>query len=427
MKLAIDRITIVDPSADIDQEQLKGIQDSIQEIGLSHPLIVRPAMNSAEGWLLVAGEKRLLAAKSLGWLEIDVEARDVTEQQAKVIRLQENLKRFNLPWWEQVVLVEQLHALRQAEHGVATRGRPIKGTEPQGWSIKDTAEELSVGVGPLSEDLSLARALRNNPTLAKVKDKKTAIRLMRVAADRYRTELDSSAPKFGKDEDIKNQVYFGDSESVLKNLPSASVDHCITDPPWIKFFDASLRIDERTLPVFKELFRVLKSGSLLYLFCGLQDYAYYAGTDYPDPDNPNDTLHRMGELERIGFTVSNTPVIWQKINSLSRRGVRPWEYSRDFEFIIVAAKGNPTLVSSRQLSGIKPFKIVHPSSMVHPNEKPQELLEDLITDCSYEGNIIIDPFAGSGVLGSACKKQKRDYILIERDKKFYDNICKRMA
>src|SRR4249919_1801448 len=299
MKLAIDRIAIVDPSTDIDQEQLRGIQDSIQEIGLSHPLIVRPAMNSTEGWLLVAGEKRLLAAKSLGWPEIDVEVRDVNEKQGKVIRLQENLKRFNLPWWEQVVLVEQLHALRQEEHGVATRGRPQKGTEAQGWSIKDTAEELSVGVGPLSEDLSLARALKNNPTLAKVKDKKTAIRLMRVAADRYRTEIDASAPKFGSEADIRNQIYFGDSESILKNLPSNSVDHCITDPPWIKFFDPSLRIDERTLPVFKELYRVLKSGSMLYLFCGLQDYAYYAGTDYPDPDNPNETLHRTGELEKL--------------------------------------------------------------------------------------------------------------------------------
>jgi DNA modification methylase len=92
----------------------------------------------------------------------------------------------------------------------------------------------------------------------------------------------------------------------------------------------------------------------------------------------------------------------------------------------VAAKGGATLVSSRQLSGIKPFKIVHPSAMIHPNEKPLELLEDLITDCSYEGNLILDPFGGSGVLGSACRKQKRDYILIERDRKFYMNICQRM-
>jgi DNA modification methylase len=426
VRIPLDQITIVDPSSAIDQEQLIGIRDSIQEIGLSHPLILRRANNSGEGYLLVAGEKRYLAAKELGWSDIEAEIREVDERQGKIIRLQENLKRFNLPWWEQVMLVEQLHQIRQQEHGIASRGRPQKGTEAQGWSIRDTAEELGVGVGPLSEDLSLARALKNNPTLAKVQDKKTAIRLMRVAADRYRTELDATAPKFGKLEDIRNQVYFGDSESVLKNLPDHSVDHCVTDPPWIKYFDAKLRIDERTTPVFKELYRVLKSGALLYLFCGLQDYAYYAGTDYPDPDSPNETLHRTGELERLGFTVSSTPIIWQKVHSLSRRGVRPWEYSRDFEFVIVACKGSATLVSSGQLSGIKTFKIVHPSAMVHPNEKPVELLEDIISDCSYEGNLIIDPFAGSGVVGSACKRKKRNYILIERDKKFYDQIVRRM-
>ena len=110
MRVLLERITIVDPSADIDQDQLKGIQDSIQEIGLSHPLIVRPAINSLDGWLLVAGEKRFIAAQRLGWTEIDAEVRDITEQQGRVIRLQENLKRFNLPWWEQVVLVEQLHS-----------------------------------------------------------------------------------------------------------------------------------------------------------------------------------------------------------------------------------------------------------------------------------------------------------------------------
>jgi DNA modification methylase len=165
---------------------------------------------------------------------------------------------------------------------------------------------------------------------------------------------------------------------------------------------------------------------MLYLFVGLQDWIYYAGNEFPDPADPSQTIHVRGALENLGFNVSGTPILWQKINSLSRRGVRSWEYSRDFEFIVVAAKGNPTLVTSAQLSAIKSFKIVHPSSMIHPNEKPVELIEDIITDCSYEGNIIIDPFGGSGVVGAACKKTKRQYVLVERDKKFYDGIVKRL-
>jgi DNA modification methylase len=65
--------------------------------------------------------------------------------------------------------------------------------------------------------------------------------------------------------------------------------------------------------------------------------------------------------------------------------------------------------------------------MIHPNEKPISLIEDLVTDCSYEGNVIVDPFGGSGVLAEACKKNKRKYVVCERDRKSYEAICKRMG
>lgn len=425
MKIQLDDIEIPDPTDDIDQVQLKELADSMKEIGLSHQIIVRPAIIlGGKPYSLVAGEKRLLAARQLGWDEIETDVQDITYEKGKEKRIHENLKRFNLPWWDQVVLVEQLHQMRQAEHGIAQRGRPSieDNLEKQGWSIRDTANELGVGVGPLSEDLSLARALRFDKSLQKVKDKKTAIKLVRMAAQRHSTEMEATLPnRFDVDE-----VYFGDSAAILSKLPANSIDHCITDPPWIRFFDASLTIDERTVPVFKELFRVLKSNSFLYIVCGLDDYAYYAGRAEPDPNNPNELLRFRGVLENLGYNVSNTPVIWQKENSLSRRGVRQWEYDRDFEFIIVAAKGNPVLSSSRRLSGVKKYAIVPPVKMIHANEKPLALIEDIISDCSYEGNTIIDPFAGSGILGVACKKMKRHYILCEREKKYYDGILKRL-
>ena len=141
---------------------------------------------------------------------------------------------------------------------------------------------------------------------------------------------------------------------------------------------------------------------------------------------PRGATARASSLARH-FRVSNTPVIWKKENTLSRRGVRAWEYDRDFEFIVVAVKGNPALTTARRLSGIKSYAIVPPMKMIHPNEKPLALIEDIVTDCSYEGNIIIDPFAGSGILGVACKNQKRNYILIERDREFYVAICRRMG
>jgi len=288
----------------IDEEQLAQLQESIKEKGLSHQIIVRQANGSYE---LVSGEKRLLAAKRLGWVEIEATVREIDSAEGEEIRLHENLKRFNLPWWEQVILVERLHQLRQAKYGEAKDGRPSKEEGKVGWSIRDTARELQVGVGPLSEDLSLARALRRDSTLKNVKDKKTAIRLIRIAETRHRAELEATLPS-NLDGD---QVFFGESTAVLTQLPSTSIHHCITDPPWINFFEPSLRLDERTLPVFRELYRVLKHGAFLFIFCGLDDYAYYAGTDIPVGDVENRVEHRAGELEKVGFKVGKTPLIWQ--------------------------------------------------------------------------------------------------------------------
>lgn len=425
MKLAISSIKFV-PTQETDEARaaeilsnIDGIADSLKELGLSHPVIVRPGENGS--YELVSGEKRIRAAQKLEWKEIEAEVRNVTEIQGKIIQTHENLKRYNLPWWESALLVEALHRFRQQEHGDTQIGRPKKGEEKSGWGIRDTARELGLALGPIAEDLQLARAVQFDPSLRNVKDKKTAVRLVKIAARRHEAEEDA-----GLSTDLEvNQAFFGDSTVILSQFPSGSVDHCITDPPWINFFEESLTLDQRTLPVFREVFRVLRLQGFLYLFCGLDDYSYYCG--YDRRDEKGGIIHTFGELEKIGFRVSKTPLIWHKTHTLSRRGVKSWEYDRDFEFIIVATKGNPALTSPTSISGVKTFPAVHVRNLKHPNEKPVELLRDIIKDCSYEGNIILDPFGGSFVTGHAAKDLKRRFIVCEREKKFYDAGRKRLG
>jgi DNA modification methylase len=123
---------------------------------------------------------------------------------------------------------------------------------------------------------------------------------------------------------------------------------------------------------------------------GLDDYSYYCGYDRRDPEA---RFYTWGELEKIGFRISKTPLIWHKTNTLSRRGVKAWEYDRDFEFIIVATKGNPALTSPTSISGVKSFPVVPVKNLIHPNEKPLTI-KSILSDCSYEGNVILDPFGG---------------------------------
>jgi len=431
MRVNIKELAISDANLDEEQtETIKNLADSMKEIGLSHPIIIRKCSPNEQLkgvlYVPVAGERRIRAAITLGWQDIEADLREVSEHDGKIIRLHENLRRHNLPWHEQVSLVAELHALRQSVHGIPDKGRPWDGKK--GWSLRDTAEELNVGLGNLSEDLLLARALETDPNLGKVKDKRTAIRLARIAVTREQNYIFAQAPMQATrtSEGLEvDTVWLGDSAEILKRLPAASVDHCITDPPWIKFFDAKLRIDQRTLPVFKELYRVLKPGAMLYVFAGMDDVYYYSG--YNLPGSNNESIHTKGELEKVGFNVATTPVIWHKQKSLSRRGVRPWEYDKDFEFIIVACKGHGALPSTSTLSGVKSYPIVPSPSLIHPNEKPLALIEDIVTDCSYDNNIIIDPFGGSGVVAAACKKTDRRYILIEREKSYYDGIMGRLA
>ena len=56
----------------------------------------------------------------------------------------------------------------------------------------------------------------------------------------------------------------------------------------------------------------------------------------------------------------------------------------------------------------------------HPTIKPLELLEKFIKNSSHAGDIILDPFMGSGTTGVACKKLNRDFIGIEIDKDYFE-------
>jgi DNA modification methylase len=424
VKIPIEQVSYekTEDSDDLKAD-LENISSSLKEVGLSHPIIVRPANGS---YSLVSGEKRLRAAELAGWKEIEAEIREVSEIQGKIIQTHENLKRHNLPWWEEAALIQALHAFRQSEHGEGQSGRP-KRDEPKktGWGIRDTAIELGKSLGPIAEDLQLARAVQLDPSLRNIRDKKTAIRLVRIAAQRHQAEEEAGLGG-GAGDFAVNQTYLGDSASILSQFPAQSIDHCITDPPWIKFFDETLTLDKRTLPVLEQVYRVLRHDGFLFMFCGFDDLSYYCGFDRRD-NKTGDLIHTNGELERLGFNISKSPMIWHKLNSMSRRGVRSWEYDRNYELGIIATKGSPAMTAPTVSSAVKTFPVVPPVKLIHPNEKPVELLKDIINDLTYEGNIILDPFGGSFVTAVAAKESKRRYVICERDKKFYDAGRKRLG
>lgn len=64
---------------------------------------------------------------------------------------------------------------------------------------------------------------------------------------------------------------------------------------------------------------------------------------------------------------------------------------------------------------------------LHPTQKPVALLEYLIRTYTHPGELVLDFTAGSGTTGVACINTQRDYILIEKEQKYYDIIHNRLA
>lgn len=390
LEIPVDKISRAVPEqTDEYKEQVARLVSSIKEQGLFHPLTVRPA-NEDGTYLLASGNKRLDALVQLGETTVPcvLRALEVGEP-PEITHIHENLKRYNLPWYEQVELERKLHTLRIDEHG---QGRPGK---KSGWSLRDTAAELDMSFGVLSEDIRIAEVVEIDPTLKKVADKKTArqIVLSRLKQLNQEEMAESATP-----EGLEiNCVYAGSAERVLEGFPDNTFQACITDPPWLKFKNKKYVKDEFTLSVFGQVHRVLASHAFLIMFVSLDDFFIY-----------------REELPKLGFQVQQTANFWIK-EGYATRGKRSWEYERDYEPILVAVKGSPALTAS-MLSAIISCKIVPPARMIHPNEKPVEVMKKLIRDCTYDGALVVDPFAGSGAVGEACLELNRRFVLVERDR-----------
>jgi DNA modification methylase len=139
-----------------------------------------------------------------------------------------------------------------------------------------------------------------------------------------------------------------------------------------------------------------------------------------------DYIFYSSELPKLGFEVQPYPLIWHKPNQLGYGIMKPWQFKRDYEPILLAAKGRPTRTRGTDCSSIFTFDNIHNSHRIHPHEKPIEFINTLLKELSFPGGKILEPFAGSGVTLEACKKLDRRFVGIERDKNFFDKIQERL-
>tara|TARA_B100000475_G_scaffold127902_1_gene93453 strand:- start:299 stop:1615 length:1317 start_codon:yes stop_codon:yes gene_type:complete len=74
---------------------------------------------------------------------------------------------------------------------------------------------------------------------------------------------------------------------------------------------------------------------------------------------------------------------------------------------------------SKDMKGVEQKFTTQPSANNHPTVKPTTLMSYLITLGSRKGDVVLDPFAGSGTTAISCVFSERNYLLIEREKEYY--------
>ena len=72
------------------------------------------------------------------------------------------------------------------------------------------------------------------------------------------------------------------------------------------------------------------------------------------------------------------------------------------------------------------YNNVSSGKMIHPTEKPEDMISNIIKYSSNENDIVLDPFCGSGVTFESCIKNNRNFIGFELDKKYYEDSLNRI-
>ena len=217
---------------------------------------------------------------------------------------------------------------------------------------------------------------------------------------------------------IMIQLFNGDCNEILKQIPDKSVDLVLTDPPYnltektekmagfafggragLNFGEWDKNAD--ILTYINEVSRILNENGTFVVFNAwrnLGDIANYA--------------------EKLDL-VAKDVIRLEKSNPMPRN--RDRRYIVDYEFAIWFVKAGSKWTFNRQHPKYERPKYVGAiETGLHPTQKNLGLMEWLIKIHSNEGNVVLDPFMGSGTTGRAALNLNRSFIGIEQDSKYFE-------
>ena len=246
-----------------------------------------------------------------------------------------------------------------------------------------------------------------------------------------------SSPVEQPGDTYRDRILRGDCIEQLKSLPTASVDLVFADPPYNLQLEGALNRPDQSL--------VDAVDDDWDKFSSFADYDAFTKawlTEAQRVMKPNATLWVIGSyhnifrvgaiMQDLGFWILND-VIWRKANPMpnfrGRRFTNAHETmiwasrnaaskSYTFHYDALKAANEDTQVRSDWYlplcTGGERLKDSK-GSKVHPTQKPEQLLARVILSSSNPGDVILDPFFGTGTTGATAKRLGRHFIGIERD------------
>lgn len=205
-----------------------------------------------------------------------------------------------------------------------------------------------------------------------------------------------------------NRIIQGDCLDILKDLPSSSADLILTDPPYfVRYRDSfgrSIANDvnpESVLGAFDDLYRILKPNRFCVCFYGWSKVNAFF-----------DAWTKAG-FRPVGH------LVWHK-DYASKTGYV--SYTHEQAYVLV--KGNPAKPEC-PIADVQPWE--YSGNRLHPTEKAVSVLQPLVRSFSEPGDLVLDPFAGSGSSLVAAALSGRSALGIELEEKYCNLIRRRLG
>lgn len=382
----------------IDYGDIQELSESIKRLGLIQPIVLDDDNK------LLAGGRRITAYALLDKTAIPfVRLSDLSPIQKLEVELEENIRRQNFTWSEEVKLKKTITDLKRLTHPEWTSEEVMA----------DSAKLFGTSTRDMYRDIKLAEAIYKNPELLKEKDKAIAI-----SKDRRLSEIKLREIALSISPSIIDSIKMGDAVDLIKDIPDQSIDLILFDPPYGVEFSTESRLasyhtvygDLTDMPediyklnesIVSHFPRILKPNGHCYIFCASQTILRY----------------HLYDLFMKYLQVDPYFLFWIKQSADNKVPFN--KFAINYEpFFFCHLKDSRKLIKPHMATFV--YNSITSVIKQHPAQKPLNLYKDLIELSTIEGEVVLDPMMGSGVSLVAAKQLNRKVIGFECIKEWYE-------